>query len=403
MPRDNSIPRIDLNPSSAERWTRCTASPRFAFDNWDKLPKSDTFFNQEGTTAHEVAASYLQGRKPDPANCPVPVDGDMQWHGWGYDEYVQSLLKPEGKLLVEQKLPLFYQPGRNAIVDAAVINPNEIHIIDYKYGEGITVDPENNLQGIIYAGCLQFENKVLGTPLPPVTIHIYQPRSRDRGSDPFRTWTISWDDLYQKRTEIQAVAARILWNAEHRKTTPEVVFDPSDKACQWCPAKGFCDARRQGLTKEIEVLATIEPGPKSLPPASTISVRQLQAVLEHGSEIIKWIGDAQGYALDYMKSGNKIEGFKLVLSRGGNRYWSDSKQAAKLLLDTTVLTDKEVYVQNVIGPATAEKLLGKHGLSAELTNLITKAPGVPCIAPATDKREEYGADLGNEFLNLDPF
>ena len=57
-------PRIDLNPSSAERWTTCTASPKFIFDNWDKLPPHDTFYNQEGTTAHEVASALLQGFHP---------------------------------------------------------------------------------------------------------------------------------------------------------------------------------------------------------------------------------------------------------------------------------------------------------------------------------------------------
>jgi hypothetical protein len=175
-------PRLDLNPSSADRWTTCTASPRFILENWDKIPPSDTVYNQEGTTAHEVASALLQGREPrvsDPYHCPVPVDKEMRWHGWNYMEYVQSLRTSTefSSILVEQKLPLWYMKERNAIVDAAVINLDSMHVIDYKYGEGVVVSPVENLQTAIYAMSVG----QLSGPKPsdfPVFIHIYQPRGR---------------------------------------------------------------------------------------------------------------------------------------------------------------------------------------------------------------------------------
>jgi hypothetical protein len=40
-----------------------------------------------------------------------------------------------------------------------------------------------------------------------------------------------------------------------------------------------------------------------------------------------------------------------------------------------------------------EKLLGKNKMNVELTNLITKPPGVPVIAPESDKREAIGGVL----------
>ena len=396
-------PRIDLNPSSADRWTTCTASPKFVFDNWDRLPPSDTFFNQEGTSAHEVAAALLQNREPDPAKCPVPVDEDMRWHAWNYTEYVHGLLKPGGFLLVEQKMPLFYMLERNAIVDVAVRNLDDLHIVDFKYGEGIMVSPEENLQEIIYARCITYP-EVPKKDSFPIFLHIYQPRGRDAGDEPFKAWETTWGDIRTRGNEIARQAIKVLSVTDVPKPyKPEndLTFAPSDKACQWCPAKGFCDARRQELTKDIEVLATIEPGPKHLPPASSVSLRQLQAILEHGSEIKKWIGDAEAYALQFMKGGGKIPGHKLVLSRGGNRYWSDPKTAAKLMLKSTVLREEEIYTRTVIGPAAAEKLLGKHKFDAQLTNLIARPAGVPVIAPADDKREGYGVNLGNDFTALD--
>jgi len=143
--------RLDLNPSSADRWTTCTASPQFIYDNWDRLPVEERTWADEGTTAHEVAAALLQDRNPDPKNCPVPVEKEMHGHAWDYAEYVAGLRKPGSKLMVERKLPLFYLEGRNAIIDAAVLNPDSLHIVDLKYGEGIIVSPEDNLQATIYA------------------------------------------------------------------------------------------------------------------------------------------------------------------------------------------------------------------------------------------------------------
>ena len=395
-------PRIDLNPSSAERWTTCTASPKFIFDNWDKLPPHDTFYNQEGTTAHEVASALLQNREPDPANCPVPIDAEMNLHTWNYAEYVLGLLKPGGKLLVEQKIPLFYHESRNAIIDAAVLNPGELDIVDFKYGEGIVVDPEDNLQCAIYAKSVVWTQ--LNSALDfAIRIHIYQPRSRDAGDTPFKIWETTWFHIRDVAKEIKGTAEVILAFPDRGKPvqTDVLTFAPSDKACQWCPAKGFCDARRQELTEGIEALATIEPGPKHLPPAASVSLQQLQAILEHGNEIKKWIGDAEDYALQFMRGGGKIPGHKLVLSRGGNRYWSNPKEAAKLMLESTILKEEEVWEKKVIGPAAAEKLLGKQKFDARLTNLIAKPPGVPVIAPADDKREEYGVIAANEFEALD--
>ena len=385
-------PRIDLNPSSADRWTTCTASPKFIFENWDKLPPHDTFFNQEGTSAHEVAAAALEGREINLAECPVPVDEDMLLHGWGYAEYVGSFIRPGSTLIVEQKIPLWYMESRNSRVDAVVDSPDALDVFDYKYGEGIIVDPEQNLQGIIYAK--SYAHTKVTSPKKVVRIHIYQPRSRDAGEYPYRVWETTYGEINQIAKTIKGTAEVI--QAFKPGGYEGLEFVPSKKACQWCPAKGFCDARRQEFTREVEVLATIEPGPKHLPPANTLSLQQRVAVEQHGDDIIKWIKDVQGDNLRVMQEGTKLEGFKLVQSRGGNRYWSNPQVAAKMLLSSTILREDEVYKKTVIGPAEAEKKLGKHKFDAQITNLVAKPPGVPVIAPASDKREELGS-VANDF------
>ncbi len=387
-------------PSAADRWLTCTASPQFIFDNWDRLPVEDRMFADPGNTAHEVAAAFLQNRKVDPKNCPVPVDAQMNWNGWNYMEFVEGLVAPGGKLFVEQRLPLFYNQKRNAVVDVAIVNPDHMHIVDYKYGEGIIVSPENNNQGIIYARCVTWNR--LGHPHAfdkpddfPIFVTIYQPRTRD--DKLFHTWETTWGEIKQKANDIAYIANGI-YLAHHAGETLE--FKPSEKACQWCPAKGFCEARQRELVKDLEMLAVIDGTAK--PVARVLTEKQLAAIVRHGDEIKRWIDDAQAFALQLMRSGGKIPGFKLVLSRGGNRHWTDPAKAAKYLLEDTILREDEIYTQpKPVSPKQIEDLLGKGKIPARAFKLIGKSPPQPVIAPEDDPRESALIDGAKEFVDLD--
>jgi hypothetical protein len=389
-------PRLDLNPSSAARWVTCTASPRFILANADKLPPDDTFWNQEGTTAHEVAAALLEGRKPNLAECPTPITKEMHKHAWGYYEYVTDL---GGTPIVEQKFPLWYNKERNGKVDVVTISDGRVNIVDYKYGQGVIVDPFENLQGAIYARIvskLVSAIPKLDGPLTavPVSIHIYQPRGRGAEDSPYHVWHTTWGEILEVTKQVDDAAKLILSDGETE-------FRPSDKACRFCPAKGFCTARTGEFQRDIEVLATVETGPKHFPQVQAISVQQLAAVLQHGDAIKQWVDDAKEYALGFLKNGGKIEGWKLVQGRQGNRYWTDEEKAAKLLLEHSHLRENEVWEKSVVSPGGVEKLLGKKALTLDLLNLVARAEGKPTIAPVADKRPEFGGvDPKLEFEGL---
>jgi len=395
---DKRKPRIDLSPSAADRWSTCTASPGYIFDNWDRIPPDDgNAFSKEGTAAHEVAAANLQDRKPNPDACEgFPIDKDMHWHGWNYAEYVTDLREPGSRLLVEQKLPLWYAPGRNCIIDAAVINPRNIHIIDYKYGEGIMVSTERNPQATIYA-------KTIGNDLNlpdtfPVFIHIYQPRGRAAEDAPFHVWETTWAEIQEISRELSYKAQDILDATNPKNPKPQrLEFAPSDKACQWCPAKVFCSHRVSLLLDSIEPLGDMGTDTPALPAPMTLPLTQIAAVLKHGKQITKWVNEVQAYALACMKAGGKIPGFKIVTSRGGNRYWLNPQKAAKLLLETTLLKREEVIEETVASPAAVEKLIGKKKFDIKVLNLIGKPLGKPVIAPDDDSRENCLIEGGDEF------
>lgn len=389
--------QIDLNPSAADRWTTCTASPKFIFDNWDKIPPQDTTFSQEGTTAHEVAAAMLQNREPNEKDkwlCPVPVTDEMRVHAFHYWDYIAGLAGDNRFTYVEEKFPLWYMEERNAKIDFAVIRNAGLHIVDYKYGEGIVVSPENNLQGAIYARSLietEFKQAGWNDPRPewPITIHIFQPRTRD--GEASHKWVTDWKTI-KDLTDVLASHA-----AQEILTETNLVFAPSDKACQWCPAKDFCTARPQKLTKELPLAALFMSGS-----GRVLTEVQLAAVVRHGDAIKKWIDDAQDFALQMMRSGKTIPGFKLVMSRGGNRYWVDEKKVAQYLLEDTILNEEEIWTEpKLVGPAAVEKLIGKGKFPRRVYDLIAKPPGQSVIAPEDDPRENCLKTGADDFVDLD--
>lgn len=396
-------PRIDLNPSSADRWTTCTASPKYIFDNWDRLPPSDdTKYNREGNTAHEVAAAFLQNRQPDPKNCPTKIDGEMLMHGWNYAEYVLGLKKPGAILHVEKKFPLWYMPERNAIVDVALIHPDHLHIVDYKYGAGVVVSPERSLQATIYAVCAM-QGYTVADDLP-VTIHIYQPRGRNSVESAAHVWETTWSEIWGIATLGIGSRAQLInrdFTARDSRNNSDVVhFAPSEKACQWCPAKGFCPERQKSLTHDIDDFQVISPDALTAP--QVISEEQLALLVLRGDEIKKWITDVQDYALDYVKGGKALPGLKLVTGREGNRHWTDEKQVAKLLLKETLLRENEVFEQKVISVTAVEKLLGKTKVPADVSSLIARNPGKLMLVSEDDSRESYLVDAANEFEVIQP-
>lgn len=393
---ERPAPRLDLMPSACDRWMSCSASPRFCLENADLIPEDlSSRFSLEGNTAHEVAAAFLQNREPDPKNCPVPIDAEMRWHGFNYAEYVEGLCRDVITLDVEYKQPLWYYEGRNAIVDAAVLNTDCLHIVDYKYGVGIVVEVKQNKQLIIYAR--QIAGRLDLTFDFPIFLHVYQPRNRD-AEKPFHVWETTWGEIKDLSDQIAAQAYIILSN--HRVQGPMLDFEPSEKACRWCPAKSFCAARQKEMLDGIEDLTVIDDQPKPLPAPSTVPVEQLAAILRHKDKIKKWLEDASEYALSRMLEGHEIPGHKVVLSKGGHRFWRDPKKAAELLLKSTILKREEVIEENVISVAQVEKLIGKKKLSTDLMELIGKPEGKPVIASVDDPRESYLVNAENEFTKL---
>lgn len=375
---------IDLGASSASRWTRCTASPKFIVAHAAELPEDSTVWADEGTQAHEIAANVLLGKGWPPDTTP-----EMRGYVQVYVDHVLSHQKPGARLTVEQRVPLYYLTGRNGIVDAATHGPDGLYIDDLKYGMGVSVDAFENEQLAIYAESTIRKWELISAFAPdfPVHLSIVQPRDRN-DSRPIRTWSLTRQELAMFTTRIGAKA--------HQALHGEAVFAPSDKACKFCPAKGICSAfATQGLTAlppEARVINLPDPG--------ALTREQRVQVLKAKRVLTEWMDAVTVQELSDLMAGAEPMGFKLVEGRA-NRTWVDSDAALKLLNNHLTIDELRPRA-DLISPAQAEKALKGITLSTKFENklqsLITRPEGKPTLVPEDDKRPAINTQ---RFQNLD--
>ena len=104
-------------------------------------------------------------------------------------------------------------------------------------------------------------------------------------------------------------------------------------------------------------------------------------------------------------SGQKINGYKVVEGRQGNRKFADEESVASILTGSLGLMDEEIYTRELKTPAVLEKLLKKmkKQFTPEVEACITRTRGKPVLVPLSDKREEItGCEyLETDFIDLD--
>lgn len=370
-----------LPPSSAFRWTACTASIRFIEENEAILPKESSIYADEGTRAHTALTKRLR------FETPVYDNPDMAQIVENCAAYVFGQGKTEDgdKLLVDQRVPLFYLPTQKGTLDVAIVGKKRILILDLKYGAGVSVYAERNKQLATYAeslirGLEQVEEFPAEFPLELI---IWQPRDRN---DPevCRSWKLTRGELSLFcETEIGVAAQQIL--SGHKG-----VFCPGE-ACKFCPATGICSAyATRGLAalsdEPVDVVLAQEK--IELPRAESLTREQRQRVIASRKVMEQWLEAVEDQEMTELLAGAPAMGFKLVEGKS-NRQWRD-EDAAKQLLRNHLSAEQTNPPSTLISPAQAEKLLKGIELSTKFENkfasLVVKPPGKPSLVPVSDKR-----------------
>lgn len=225
-----------LSASSSHRWMNCTPSARLEREFADR----ETEAAAEGTAAHALCEHKLRRALKMRSRKPVSKYDCDEMDGYtdGYVEFVLEQLT-QAKLecadplvLIEQRLDFScWVPEGFGTGDCLIVADKLLHIIDFKYGQGVLVEAEGNPQMMLYAlGALRLFDFLYD--ITEVSMSIYQPRREN-----VSTWTISVDELNAWAENTLKPKAELAHKGEG-----EYIPGPW---CQFCKAAVKCRARAE--------------------------------------------------------------------------------------------------------------------------------------------------------------
>lgn len=369
-----------LSPSSANRWLHCTKSARLELEFSEK----ETAAAAEGTAAHALCEHKVKKALKQRSRRPVSeYDNDeMEDLTDAYRDYVMEQLTqerqicPDAQVFIETRLDLTaYVPNSYGTCDCLIVSDEKLHIIDFKYGQGVLVEAERNPQMMLYAlGALDIYDGLYD--FKEVAMTIFQPRREN-----VSTWTETVVELRK-------------WAEEELKPKAKLA-DAGDGEfcsgnwCLFCKAAVKCRARAQAKLE----LAKQE---FSLPPL--ITDEEIEDILPRLPDLTKWANDILAYATDAaLNHGKQWKGFKIVEGRSVRKY-SDEDAVIKASKEAGYT---DIFKTSLITLTEMEKLMGKKKFKEVLGELVIKPRGKPTLVSDIDKRPaSTGNDVKSDFKKI---
>lgn len=380
-----------LSASSAARWLKCTAAPRFE----EQFPETTSEYAEEGRLAHAICElkvlkkfttqisprayiNRLNKLKKEPLYSPeMDKTSDL------YVEHLaeQTMTYNSAPNVAAEVMVHFeeYVPEGFGTCDCIMIGGETLSITDYKHGKGVPVSAEGNPQMRLYAlGALKRYRAVYGNRIKRVRMTIDQPRIQDEVS----TETITVEDLLAWGESIKPAAQKAYAGLG--------TFFPGEH-CRFCRGKAQCRARAEQNTA-LEEFKDCVPENGGKPPLfgqGALTDEEIGDLLVRGKELVNWYKDLEEYALNALLSGGTIPGWKAVAGRS-NRTFTDQDAAIAAVI-AAGYDEALVFERKPKTLTELEKLMGKAEFADKLGSFVVKPLGKPTLAPMTDKREPYNS------------
>ena len=336
--------------STASRVINCPASVALCAK---MPPKPSSKYADEGTLLHNVISEILD--KGIPAR-------DMLGYKYKDHIFTEALLEdkikpalekldevdPTGfmELTVESEVDFGdFLPGVFGSADLIGRIDNRAIVLDWKFGSGVIVSAEENMQGMFYAAAAMRTEKTKWAfeGVDEVEIIIVQPPS-------MRRWVTTPASIKSFEQQL-ALAVK-----EAQSKDASII---SGSHCRWCAAKPTCPIMTDSVSRATQLAL------KDLNPELISTYLQQAEVLE------EWIKDLRALAHQMVESDVVVPGYKLVAKRAVRSWVSEDKTIVELVALGLQLDD--LIEESIISPAVAEKLLKKQKkeLPKELVNSIS--------------------------------
>ena len=365
-----------LSSSASKRWLGCPGSVKLS----EHYPNGSSIYADEGTIAHgmaegmiskddklvqkyEVEAAKFYGEHPELNGTFLEMKMILQpYVDYVFEEYAEQVHEDEAaQLMTEERVDLTeYIPGGFGTSDVVILRQGRLHIIDLKYGKGVSVSAEDNPQLKLYAlGTLARFDMLYD--IEDVVMTIYQPRLDNVSTD-----TIKAKDLYAWGDEVIKPGAQLALSED----APVHAGD----WCQFCPARYDCKERARDAMELQKYLGQM-----------VLSSEEIAEILGKIDRLTKFAEDIKDSALTKALDGEEIPGWKVVEGRSIRKYVGSEEEIVRQC-EGAGYDQALLYERKLLTITNMEKLMGKKQFAEVLGAYVEKPEGKPTLAPESDKR-----------------
>lgn len=353
-----------LSASAAHRWLNCPGSVRLA----EGKPRTTPYAAAEGTFAHTLAgdAYAMAGHYAESYNRKTVVDGHTVQCNPEMVAAVNSYYDVMVGLHLQQswlEMPLrealsWWDEDLGGTADFVSYSKNQklLRVMDFKYGAGVFVPVENNVQLKTYALGAMLN---IDGPVETIETYIFQPRYETE--EPLRRFDYTAEQLIE--------FAGDLAEGTRRTRAPDAPL-AAGSWCKFCPNAGTCPELEKKhtamVTQSFEIVSYTPP--------------QLAEFLRNVPLVEERMRAIKDEAYRRACEGEEIPGFKIVDKRAV-RVWTDEKAAAEWAEHRGI----DPWDRKMKSPAQLEKGL-KAAEKKELEPYYDKVSHGTALVPDSDKR-----------------
>lgn len=244
------------SPSALHRLMRCPGSAVLC----KSVPEQSSKYAEEGTLFHAIMEYILKSKLGEQVtnkwirmyietystialekeaidemiDC---VQGAIEWFNLNFVNASQ--------IIAETRLPMYYSDRDYGTADVIVLFDDRLVIVDWKYGKGVDVSPNNNPQLISYAvSALKYlsSQHIDIRNFKEIETIIYQPRIYT--GETVKSYKYTMQELVQQSKIIKEAVDKVyaLYSKSANSKIVKENLSASEEACKFCPAKMICKA-----------------------------------------------------------------------------------------------------------------------------------------------------------------
>ena len=242
------------SPSALHRLIRCPGSAVLC----KYVPEKSSVYAEEGTLFHAIMENILKSKigeritdkfikgfidQKSTTSMTEEMINEMIDCVQDAVEWFNLNFADSKQIIPETKLPMYYSDRDYGTADVIVLFDDRLVIVDWKYGKGVDVSPNNNPQLISYAVSALKYLSSQGIDIrnfKEVETIIYQPRIYT--GDTVKSCKYTMQELVQQSKSIKEAVDKVYEIYSKPKNSKIVTsnLSASDEACKFCPAKMVC-------------------------------------------------------------------------------------------------------------------------------------------------------------------